>query len=135
MEHRMCNLDLKGLTGATSRSPNTTMDQEMEVELNKNPPQALFQQCTVPVQHRLLPQAANCQPLIRQRPTTSRTMHVVCLVVEPVRCFLHIPREHRNPPWTNTLQHPAIIRFEKNHVVWRCAGATLQAIVLENLFF
>ena len=38
MERRMCNLDLQGLTGATSRSPNTTMDQDMDVEIHKTHP-------------------------------------------------------------------------------------------------
>ena len=60
MERRMCILDLQGLTGAKSRSPNTSMDQDMDVEIHKNPPEALLQHCTLPFHGRLLPQAAHC---------------------------------------------------------------------------
>ena len=90
----MCNLDLQGLPCGTSQSPKTTMHEDMNVKLHKNPPQALLQYCTLPVHRRLLPQAAHCQPVIHKRPTTSCTMLVVCLFLKPIECFLHLPREH-----------------------------------------
>ena len=41
MERRMCKLDLQGVTSATIRSQNTTMDEDMDVQIHKDPPQGL----------------------------------------------------------------------------------------------